>query len=96
MILNINLQLLKKLTHLKKLCLQKNHISFLHFGHLGDIVNSLPVIKELSKTKDCYLYLQVNKKIPKHVVSKDHPFGEVYLSENSINKMMPLLKNQDI
>ena len=39
--------------------------------------------------------MQVNKKIPKHVVSRDHPFGEVYLSENSINKMMPLLKNQD-
>ena len=33
----------------------KNDISFLHYGHLGDIINSLPVIKELSKNKKCSL-----------------------------------------
>ena len=87
--------IIEKIDSFKEALSSKKTISFLHFGHLGDIVNSLPVIQELSKTKDCYLYLQVNKKIPKHVVSRDHPFGEVYLSENSINKMMPLLKNQD-
>ena len=69
-------------------------ISFLHYGHLGDIINSLPVIKELSKTKKCFLYIQKNKKIPKHVVSKNHPFGDVYLSEKAINKMLPLLQSQ--
>ena len=29
--------------------LKKEEISFLHSGHLGDIINALPVIKELSK-----------------------------------------------
>ena len=69
-------------------------ISFLHYGHLGDIINSLPVIKELSKTKKCFLYIQKNKKIPEHVVSKNHPFGDIYLSEKAINKMLPLLQSQ--
>lgn len=72
----------------------KSTISFLHYGHLGDIVNSLPVLKELSKNKIIHLYIQKDKKIPKHVLSKDHPFGEVYLTENSIQKILPLLREQ--
>ncbi len=71
-----------------------NTISFLHYGHLGDIINSLPVIKEISKNKNCNLYIQKNKPIPDHVFSKDHPFGSVYLTENAIIKMIPLLKEQ--
>ena len=42
---------------------KKNSISFLHSGHLGDIINSLPLIKEISKTKKCILHIQSNKKI---------------------------------
>ena len=72
----------------------KEDISFLHYGHLGDIINSLPIIKEISKNKRCSLYIQKNKLIPRHVVSKDHPFGSVYLTEKSILKMLPLLKHQ--
>jgi hypothetical protein len=72
----------------------KSAISFLHFGHLGDIINSLPVLKELSKDKIIYLYIQKNKQIPQHVLSKDHPFGEVYLTEKSIQRILPLLKEQ--
>ena len=72
----------------------KSTISFLHYGHLGDIVNSLPVLKELSKNKIIHLYIQKDKKIPKHVLSKDHPFGEVYLTEKSIQKIIPLLREQ--
>jgi uncharacterized protein YlbG (UPF0298 family) len=66
----------------------------LHYGHLGDIINSLPVLKELSKNKIIYLYIQKDKKIPQHVLSKDHPFGEVYLTEKSIQRILPLLKEQ--
>ncbi len=77
----------------KKIILNKN-LSFLHYGHLGDIINSLPVIKELSKSKNCKLFLQIGKEIPKHVALNDHPFGKVYLSEVSIKKLLPLLKNQ--
>ena len=76
-------------------CLKnKTSISFLHYGHLGDLINSLPVIKEISKNKDCYLYIQKNKSIPEHVEAKDHSFGSVYLNEVAISKMLPLLKEQ--
>jgi hypothetical protein len=85
---------LPKIQNYSDIIISKDTISFLHYGHLGDIVNSLPVLKELSKNKNCHLYIQKNKKIPKHVTSKDHPFGEVYLNENSIYKILPLLKNQ--
>ena len=50
----------------------ENSISFLHYGHLGDIINSLPVIKEISKSKNCNLYIQVDKEIPSHIDIKDH------------------------
>ncbi len=86
--------IIDKISSNKELIIKNKTISFLHYGHLGDIINSLPVLQELSKSKDCNLYLQINKKIPDHVVSKDHPFGEVYLSETSCLKMLPLLKSQ--
>ena len=83
-----------KINEFRNILTKNDEISFLHYGHLGDIINSLPVLKELSKNKECHLYLQINKKIPKHVASRDHPFGEVYLSEKSVAKMLPLLRNQ--
>ena len=86
--------ILPKIIEFSKIVEAKETISFMHYGHLGDIINSLPIIKELSKTKICNLYIQKNKKIPDHVVSKEHPFGLVYLTENAILKMLPLLKNQ--
>ena len=72
----------------------KNNVSFLHYGHLGDIINCLPIIKEISKNKSCSLFIQENKPIPGHVVTKDHPFGSVYLNKNAIAKLIPLLKKQ--
>lgn len=72
----------------------KNNVSFLHYGHLGDIINCLPIIKEISKNKSCSLFIQENKRIPGHVIAKDHPFGSVYLNKNAIIKLIPLLKKQ--
>ena len=85
---------LPKISEFRKTLETKDTISFLHYGHLGDIINSLPVIKEISKNKTCELYIQKDKPIPKHVISKDHPFGSVYLTENAILKLIPLLKEQ--
>ena len=85
---------LTKITQFNKIIQSKNKISFLHHGHLGDIINCLPVIKEISKNKECNLYIEKNRPIPAHVKSKDHPFGSVYLTENSIHKMLPLLNKQ--
>ena len=46
-------------------CLKsKKEISFLHSGHLGDIINSLPLIKEISKTKKCNYFVRLEKKYP--------------------------------
>jgi len=72
----------------------KKEISFLHSGHLGDIINSLPLIKEISKTKKCNYFVQSEKKIPIHVQNTLHPFGEFYLSKNSVEMILPLLKKQ--
>lgn len=72
----------------------KNEISFLHSGHLGDLINALPLIKEISKTKKCNYYIEAEKKIPNHVKSNLHPFGDVYLSKKSVNMVLPLLKRQ--
>ena len=38
----------------------KKDISFFHSGHLGDIIYSLPILKELSKTHKCNLYIEKN------------------------------------
>lgn len=86
---------LPKIGQFNKIIQSKNKISFLHHGHLGDIINCLPVIKEISKSKECILYIEKNRPIPGHVKSKDHPFGSVYLTENSIQKMLPLLNKQN-
>ena len=86
--------IIPKINEFRNFIKKNDKISFLHYGHLGDIINSLPVLKELCKNKECSLYLQINKKIPEHVASRDHPFGEVYLPEKSASKMLPLLRNQ--
>ena len=72
---------------------KKNSISFLNSGHLGDIINSLPLIKEISKKKKCILLIQSNKKIINDLET-NHPFGNFYLNSNSVKKLIPLLKEQ--
>jgi hypothetical protein len=72
---------------------KKNSLNFLHSGHLGDIINSLPLIKEISKSKECNLYIQCNKKIINNADQK-HPFGNFYLNEDAAKKIIPLLKEQ--
>ena len=69
---------------LKKISLaikEKEEITFLHSGHLGDIINSLPSIKEIAKNKKCKLFIKIQ---------------EGYLLEPSIKKLLPLLENKII
>ena len=66
-----------KISKIQKIIKNKKEISFLHAGHLGDILNSLPVIKEVSKTHNCNLYIQANKPLPadaKYWHTKDWTF----------------------
>ena len=72
----------------------KNEISFLHSGHLGDVINALPLIKKISKKKKCNYYIESEKKIPEHAQNNLHPFGNIYLNKNSVNMILPLLKRQ--
>jgi len=70
----------------------KDKINFLHSGHLGDMVYSLPLIKELSKTKECNLYIQINKKMKLYY--HNHPSGNVMVNGKTAKLMLPLLKSQ--
>ena len=72
----------------------KSHISFLHSGHLGDIINSLPVIKEISKFKSALYILRLTKKINDPRAITNHPGNDIFLSKNAVNKLIPLLKKQ--
>ena len=64
----------------------KKELSFLHSGHIGDVINVLPVIKELSKKYKCDLYLGVNKPMDKA--------GNIYLDEKIFKMLLPLINTQ--
>ena len=68
-------------------------ISFSHSGHLGDLMYALPIIKELSKTKTCNLYVKVNQKYNGNYFK--HPSGNIMISERAFSMLLPLLKEQD-
>ena len=70
----------------------KEKLNFLHSGHAADIVNVLPVIKELSKNHECNLYIQINKPLSKYY--HKHPARGVYLNQKIYNMLEPLLKRQ--
>lgn len=70
--------------------LKKKEVSFLHSGHLGDLINSLPLIKQISKKSKCNLYIEVGKQTDNFKVTK-----EFYLSKGGVEKILPLLKKQN-
>ena len=90
-----NNQIKKKFDSISVALENNNEISFLHSGHLGDIINSLPLIKEISLNKKCNLFIEVNKNMPSHALDPNHPFGSYYLSESSVKKLLPLLSKQN-
>ena len=51
------------------------------------------LLKELSKTHKCNLFVQSNK--PKPVSYYKHPAGNVYISDRMLDIFIPLLKKQD-
>ena len=80
------------INNIQKVIKERKAISFLHSGHLGDLVYALPVIKELSKDHECHFYIQANKKIP--VDYYKHPAGGVYMDDRMLNLFLPLMKKQ--
>lgn len=71
---------------------EKNVINFLHSGHCGDLIYSLPLIKKLSKTHKCNLLIGLNKKLVGDYYK--HPAKDVFIDERMYNLVLPLLKNQ--
>jgi len=70
----------------------KKEIAFLHSGHTGDIINILPVIKEISKTHKCNLFIELDLPVP--VNYNNHPAGKFYLNKRIYNMLYPLLEKQ--
>ena len=75
--------------------LKKSEINFLHSGHLGDVINALPLIKEISKTKKCNYFIEANKKIPNHILTTNHPFGKKFLTDKAVEMLLPLIEEQN-
>lgn len=78
----------------KKVLKNKKVISFLHSGQIGDIINSLATIKEISKKKICNLYIEINKPMPKDLYNLNKNYSNFFISRNVFDKLLPLLKFQ--
>ena len=59
--------------------LKKKEISFLHSGHLGDVINALPIIKEISKNSKCNLYLRTGKKLEQDAYGYKFKGDNIYM-----------------
>ena len=88
-----NQNIRKKIEDIEISLKNKKKINFLHSGHLGDMIYSLQLIKELSKNYECNLFIQVNKKM--NLYYHNHPSGDVMINNRTAKLMMPLLKSQE-
>ncbi len=66
-------------------------LSFLHSGRIGDVIYSLPTIKELSKNHKCKLYVQIEKPI----LGPYEASRKVFINKKCGDLILPLLRNQD-
>lgn len=74
-------------------CLKnKKTINFLHSGHCGDLIYSLPIIKKISETHECNLFIGIDKKVKGNYLN--HPANGVYIDKRMADLMLPLLKHQ--
>jgi len=83
----------KKISDIQNIINNKKELNFLHSGHLGDIIDSLALLKEFSKTHKCRLLIESNKKLINFDIT--HPAGNVFLNEKMLDKLLPLLKAQN-
>ena len=88
-----NSEIYKKILEIEKNIKDKKELSFLHSGHLGDIIYALPTIKELSKNHVCNFYIQINKPMELHYPK--HPSGDFYLDRRITELFIPLLEKQN-
>jgi len=84
----------KKITEIHNNIMNKKELSFLHYGHLGDVINSLSIIQELSKTHKCNLYIQARKLLPSNAKHYKGFGDSIFLSDKNVDMILSLLSNQ--
>tara|TARA_E500000178_G_scaffold194734_1_gene192697 strand:- start:77 stop:979 length:903 start_codon:yes stop_codon:yes gene_type:complete len=87
-----NKKIKSKISDINNKIEKSDNLNFLHSGHLGDLIYSLSLIKELSKEKKCNLLVEINKK--NQLPYPHHPSGEVMINSKSFELLLPLLKSQ--
>ena len=86
---NIKSKILNNIQNIKN----KKELNFVHSGHLGDIIYSLPIINKLSETHKCNLYIKINRPMP--VQYENHPSGNVFLDKRIVDLFLPLIEKQN-
>ena len=84
-------QIHEKIHTIQEKVKNKKELSFSHCGHLGDIINSLPTIKELSKTHKCNFYIDAEKPLEPNARNYKKFGDKVYLTNKNVNMLFPLL-----
>ena len=77
------------LNDVQKKIANSHKLTFKHSGHSGDLIYSLPVIKELSKTHECLFYVNVN-----YLPYYKHHSENVLIDDRTFNLLLPLLDSQ--
>ncbi len=86
-----NQVIIQKISTIRETLKNKKKLNFLHSGHLGDLIYSLALVKELSKKYECNFFVLINKKMENY---DNHPSGNVMINEKTANLLLPLLNAQ--
>ena len=86
-----NSSIYAQILEIQKKIENNKELSFLHSGRIGDVIYSLPTIKELSKSHKCKLYVQIEKPI----LGPYEASRKVFINKRCGDLILPLLRNQD-
>jgi len=86
-----NSRIYAQILEIQKKIENNKELSFLHSGRIGDVIYSLPTIKELSKSHKCKLYVQIEKPI----LGPYEASRKVFINKGCGDLILPLLRNQD-
>tara|TARA_B100000674_G_scaffold206032_1_gene168372 strand:+ start:512 stop:1405 length:894 start_codon:yes stop_codon:yes gene_type:complete len=81
-----------KIIEINNIIKNKTQLNFFHSGPLGDLIYSLPLIKKLSDSHKCNLYVNLNKKFTYDYYK--HTGNGYYIDERTFKFLSPLLKTQ--